>query len=215
MQIDLLVSQINPHFIYNTLNCVTYMIRKERNKDAATMVEAFVSILQDTIKIGDEGVFEEVSKEVEIVSNYLKIQSFRYPDRFNAIWDVDEDLYSAIIPRTIIQPIIENAIEHGIYPNEKLGIIKTSIKRYGDRMIIRVEDNGGVGISEDKIRVIIHGPQISESSSQMRAIGLYNISERLKFIYGKSDLLEIKSEINSGTEVSITLPISKPNALNG
>jgi two-component system sensor histidine kinase YesM len=204
MQIDLLISQINPHFIYNTLNCVTYMIRKQRNKDAASMVEAFVSILQDTIKVGDEGVFEKVSKEVENVSNYVKIQKFRYPDRFDVIWDVDESLHDQLIPRSIIQPILENAIEHGIYPNKKIGIIKISIKQDEDRILITVKDNG-IGIDQAKINKIMNATLNRTTSTKMRSIGLFNIMERLKHIYGKEGLLQIESEIGKGTKVSITL----------
>ena len=205
MQVDLLIAQINPHFIYNTLNCVTYLIRKNRNTDAAAMVEAFISVLQDTIKIGEEGVFATIKQEVEIINNYIVIQEFRYPNRFKVLWDVDTALIETIIPRSVIQPILENSIYHGIYTKEDLGIIKISITKADKKVIIEIEDNG-VGMSEETVRKIMNSIDYNDSSCKMRSIGISNIKERLGQIYGNDAHLILKSIKEGGTTVSITVP---------
>ena len=108
LQINLLISQINPHFIYNTLNSVIYLAQARQNEDIIKMVESFIGILQDAVRLGETGAFATIEQEKEIVAHYAAIQQIRYPDRFDLIWNIQEDLYSTLIPRMILQPLVEN-----------------------------------------------------------------------------------------------------------
>jgi len=150
MQVNLLISQINPHMIYNTLNSVIYLARENKNKDIVKMVEAFISLLQNSIKIGDEGIFATIHQEIDSVKNYELIQQYRYPDKFKIHWDVDEDILDVEVPKTILQPLVENALFHGICPLDRKGEIRISIRRDFNGVIIIVADDG-VGIEKKRI----------------------------------------------------------------
>ncbi|MCT2195142.1 sensor histidine kinase [Paenibacillus sp. p3-SID1389] len=199
MQIQLLLSQMNPHFIYNTLNTVIYLAHAGRTKEVADMTASLIHLLQNTIKIGDDAWFTTLEDEIELVNKYAAIQDCRYPGRFRIEWDIQEELLPCMVLRMMLQPLIENALYHGIFPSERQGWIGISARR-SDRFIeVSVRDNG-IGISTSQTV-----PPIQNAST---GIGLTNIRERLNFHYGVQAGLEIKSFPGEGTEVRIRLPLT-------
>ncbi|MFL0554519.1 MULTISPECIES: sensor histidine kinase [Paenibacillus] len=199
MQIQLLLSQMNPHFIYNTLNTVIYLAHAGRTKEVADMTASLIYLLQNTIKIGDDAWFTTLEDEIELVKKYAAIQDCRYPGRFRIEWDIQEELLPCMVLRMMLQPLIENALYHGIFPSERDGWIRISARR-SDRFIeVSVIDNG-IGIRKD-----LKVPPIQNGST---GIGLSNIRERLNFHYGPPASLKIKSFPGEGTEVRIRLPFT-------
>jgi two-component system sensor histidine kinase YesM len=208
----LLLSQINPHFIYNTLNSVIYIARKNKNYDIVNIVDSFIRILQDAVRIGEDGMYATVGQEIDVVKHYLVIQSYRYPNRFIVNYRIDERLNNYMIPRTIIQPLVENAIIHGVLENDDNGIILVHI--YGDEkyIYISVHDNGA-GMSEERIRQLTTDSNILDSGTSMRRVGISNIRDRLKFLYGARADLQIESKPGCGTSIIIKIPIEQTNPL--
>jgi two-component system sensor histidine kinase YesM len=209
LQIDLLLSQINPHFIYNTLNTVIYMAQQQGNHEIVRMMESFIRLLQDTVTVAEDGYFATVKEEVDHVKDYLTIQHYRYPDRFVIDWQVDEDIGGERIPRTLIQPLVENALFHGIIPNSEQGTISISLLRSDQRLQIRVADNG-TGMDASLIDKFHKGEEISDPGSGMRSIGLANVRDRILSYYGSLSDIRIDSEVGKGTLISITIPLNVP-----
>ncbi|MBD2870836.1 sensor histidine kinase [Paenibacillus arenilitoris] len=203
MQIELLLSQINPHFIYNTLNTLIYLSHAERSRDAAKIALALIGILQDSMKVGDG--FSTVSEERSIVERYVDIQQFRYPDRFAVEWDIEEEARDAVIPKMVIQPLVENALFHGICPMDGQGTIRIRTVLEGETLTVSVEDDG-VGMDEATWRLKLRSPEAAGTSNQTRGIGLRNIKERIRFLYGPAFGLSVESEPGVGTRVVLKLP---------
>lgn len=208
MEFDILLSQINPHFIYNILNTVIYMARKQRNYDIVNLVYSFIRILQDGIKVGGEGLQTTVKQEIEIVNHYVQIQQYRYRDRFEVRWNVDESLLDCLIPKTLIQPLVENALFHGICPKEGAGVISITVFQENNDLVIMVEDDG-VGMDEEMIDQLLNGGSIYEPGSRLRSIGITNIRDRIRYMYGDTYGLKIESIIKGGTKVKVTIPLNR------
>lgn len=209
LQMDLLLSQINPHFIYNTLNTVIYMGQREGNKDIVKIVGSFISLLQETIKTGEDGYFATIKEEVEQVNNYIVIQNYRYPNRFRLDWQVEDRALNEIVPRTIIQPLVENAIIHGVIPTDEFGTIIVRISLDNQFVTIEVEDDG-LGIPEDRFEDLNLGQDLFDSTG-MKSIGLANVRDRILHTYGEQASMTIESEWNKGTKIIIQIPKSTPD----
>jgi two-component system sensor histidine kinase YesM len=205
MEFDLLLSQINPHFIYNILNTVIYLARKQKNFDVVNLVDSFIRVLQDGIKISDGGLNTTIKQEMEIVNHYVRIQQYRYRKRFKLIWDVDNNLLDNLIPKTLIQPLVENALYHGICPKDGRGEITVQIKKEGDDLVITVHDDG-VGMEKEMIEKLLNGDRIYTPESQMRSLGLANTHERIRYLYGEKYGIQIESIVHQGTKVIVHLP---------
>ncbi|CAG7616635.1 histidine kinase [Paenibacillus allorhizosphaerae] len=209
MQIDLLMSQINPHFVYNTLNTVIYLSHDERNRDVAKITENLIAILQDTIKTGKGAEFATVAEEVEIIRNYIGIQQYRYPERFTVEWQIGEETAQAVLPRMMIQPLVENALFHGIQPSEEPGLIRIRTYCEEGQLVVGIEDNG-VGMDASALQRLIDGSKSGHPTNHTRGIGLSNIKERLQHHYGSSFHVDIRSKPMDGTSVLIRLPFELP-----
>jgi two-component system sensor histidine kinase YesM len=205
LEFDLLIAQINPHFIYNVLNAVIYMARKEKTKDIITIIESFINILQKSLVIESDSLLFTIEKEINFTKSYIQIQQFRYRDRFKLVWDIDKNLYNCLIPKTLLQPLVENAIYHGICPNTEKGLIKISIKDGFDIIMISVEDNG-LGMDPKEIDLIKNKKNEDIIKDGRKHIGIINIRDRIKFLFGKNYGIDIVSEKNKGTKIFITLP---------
>jgi two-component system sensor histidine kinase YesM len=205
MQNDLLMAQINPHFIYNTMNLIIFLIDAERYPDAVKITGALIDILQDTVKIGDDAVFSNVGEEIKIIEKYLHIQYIRYPDTFSLEMKIAENLWNAKIPRMIIQPLVENALFHGIHPAEHYGHIELNIQNQNGEIVIQVNDDG-IGMAKTVLENIFTHDQNIKTSNQTRSIGIKNIKERLKYLYGDRYQLAILSNPGTGCQVTIRLP---------
>jgi two-component system sensor histidine kinase YesM len=205
MEFELLLSQINPHFIYNTLNTVIYMAQKRGNDDIAQIVGSFINILQDTVKIGQGHSLVPLGEEIRILREYLVIQSYRYPDMFDVKWDIDDESLNCLIPRNLIQPFVENAIFHGICPKDNLGTIRLSAA-IRDRLLILTVEDDGVGIEPQKLLTIWHRNRDEKKSHGFKHIGLSNTHKRLTHFFGGKASLNINSIPDNGTTVTIELP---------
>ena len=206
MSAELLLAQINPHFVYNTLNSVVFLARKRKSKLIEQMVEAFISVLQDSVRMGDNSLYTTVRRELSIVAHYCEIQRIRYPDQFQITKRIDESLMDATIPRSCLQPLVENSIFHGLVPTGRMGTIELSVFRRDSQIVLRVKDDG-IGMTTERIREILESRNSPEQPGPIRNIGLRNIRDRLKFLYGEHGSLHIDRESDHGTTVEISVPI--------
>lgn len=209
MKYSLLISQIDPHFIYNTMSAINYLSRNGRNKDIVTINTALIKILQDRLRVSSIEAFDTVEQEINITKQYLIIQMFRYSNNLEITWDVDKSLILAQIPKNIIQPLVENALFHGLTDEEDgmiKGCIKVSIKSVENRIIIKVSDNGR-GIDPEKLAQLNAIPSSLNREERGKHVGLANIRERLSYLYDNDDCMLIESEPFKETCVTINLKI--------
>jgi len=213
MQFNLMLSQINPHFIYNTLNSVIYLARKQKHRDIIELMGSFIHLLQDSIRLGEKEAFVTIEREVGIINDYVQIQKYRYQDKFELQWDVEPGLWDAPIPKYILQPLVENALYHGIMPKEDKGVIRIAIRCHGRTIELSVRDDG-VGIAPDvRDRLFAGADEPTRSSDpRLRHIGLDNINKRLAILYGADLRIEVDSEPMRGTEVRIRIPYREADA---
>ena len=197
-ELDLLFAQINPHFIYNTLSSIRFTVAMGQNDKAEDMIYLFTKIIRNSLS--KESEFISINEEIENIKIYERLQSYRYPNCFDVKYCIDNNLMGNEIPKFIIQPILENAIFYGITDNIDKCIIKVSIQKKADALEIVVKDNGK-GMSKEKVESIFN------SKSQTSSIGLKNVQERIKLIYGNNYGINIKSEEGKSTEVIITIPM--------
>jgi two-component system sensor histidine kinase YesM len=206
---ELLLAKINPHFIYNTLNSVIYLARQNRNQDVIQLTSAFIYLLQDSIHLEENSLFAQTSTEVEVIEKYITIQKYRYANQFQFKCVFDSELKDTCIPKNILQPLIENAIIHGICPSEVPGHIELNLKKENDHIRILIMDDG-VGMEPELAKQLTDcttPERIKKKSSQMRAIGLRNIAEKLQFIYHDNYEFTITSDPSYGTLIRIVLPV--------
>jgi two-component system sensor histidine kinase YesM len=181
------------------------MAKKKGDDDIVDMTTSFIGVLQDIVRISDDGLTSTVGQEIELLQQYLTIQHYRYGDRFVVNWHIGEGLDDVRVPRSVLQPIIENALGHGILPTPKPGIVDISIQRNGGTIVVAIRDNG-VGIDENRLRDILGAESGRSSSGGMRSIGLRNVNERIKYICGEEFGLAIESSVGEYTRVVLTLP---------
>lgn len=186
-EIRALQRQINPHFLFNALNAITSFIRIDPDK-ARELIINLSNYLRYNLEINDEEI--DIKKELKQVKDFVEIEKARFGDKLNLVYDIDE--VDAKVPSLIIQPLVENAIIHGLLPGKGKGTIKLSVKNCKDERIkITVEDSG-VGISEDIIKNVYSG------NMPENKIGLYNVHLRLKLIYGEGITIE---RLEKGTKM--------------
>ena len=205
MEMELLLSQLNPHFVYNTLNAVIYMAQKHGNDDIVRMVGSFIRILQDAVKMGGAQSLIPLRDDIAMLQDYLAIQSYRYADMFSVVWEIDSQTLMSPIPRNLIQPFVENAIFHGICPKDEVGIIRLSAAALEGRLVITIEDDG-VGIEEEQLATIWDNGE-SRKNPGLRHIGLPNTKQRLEHLFGGQAELKINSIVGKGTTITISLPV--------
>ncbi|WP_219837569.1 sensor histidine kinase [Paenibacillus sp. R14(2021)] len=204
MELELLLSQLNPHFVYNTLNAVIYMAQKQGNDDIVKMVGSFIRILQDAVKMGGAQSMVPLQDDMAMLRDYLAIQSYRYADMFTAVWDIDEQAKACLIPRNLVQPFVENAIFHGICPKDAPGTIRLTASACEDKLVITVADDG-VGMDAEQLAAVWE-PRESRRSPGLRHIGLPNTKRRLEHLFGDQARLIITSSLEEGTAVRIEMP---------
>jgi two-component system sensor histidine kinase YesM len=206
LSIKMFMYQINPHFIYNTLNSVIYLARKADSPEIVELIKAFVSFLQRTIKSQPE-VFSSIENEMRYIDDYLLLLKYRYHDRVDISWQIDEDAQGYRIPQMILYPLVENSIFHGILPATEKGRIRIIVTKKKTGLKLCVEDNG-VGIPPQRVEELrqqmASNSLIEEEVSDH--IGLQNVNNRLKLLFGESNCLNIESVENEGTRVWFLLP---------
>lgn len=207
LKMDILMAQINPHFIYNTLNSAIYLSKVGANRKAERLLQLFILILQNNMKSGPEGIITTLEGEVRYVQDYIELQKIRYPDRFEFILNVDSELYDQSIPRLMLQPLIENALNHGVLARE-FGSIELNIWRENNALYFQVKDDGE-GMDEDVLDAVKEKTKTNykRSSSKIHSISIENICQRLELFYKNQYRFEIKSVVHEGTEILISFPI--------
>lgn len=196
-ELNALQAQINPHFLYNTLDSIAWMCEEERTGEAVVMVNALAKLFRISISKGHELI--TIEKECEHAKSYLKIQKFRYKNQFSYQFDVEEGCLPYLCNKITLQPIIENAIYHGLDLSDE-GIILIGIHESDGDIILSVEDNG-VGMTEEQCKEILH-----TETSDKTGIGIKNVNDRIKIYFGEKYGLTITSELDEGTRVEIRMP---------
>lgn len=199
----LLVSQMNPHFIYNCLNNINMMLLLNRNAEARKITENLAAILVYDIRLGEANVMNSIRKEIEIVMRYVEIEQIRYPDAFDLQWDLGPDVEEKEIPKMILQPLVENAIVHGIIPSGEKHTVHVMIRRENDFLHLCVS-NDGIPFDEEAIVLLNQNERLPKSEHSTR-IGLSNIKERISYLYKKDYSFTIQV-VDGRTRIDIFLP---------
>ncbi|MDB5054215.1 MAG: hypothetical protein JWM44_2265 [Bacilli bacterium] len=209
LEIKALQSQINPHFLFNTLNVLSKLALFEGAMKTSDLIVSMSNLLRYNLRKLDTPV--TLRDEVEQASEYFSIQQTRFRDRVSFAINVDEELLDLPIPCLTLQPILENAFMHGVEGMEFGAVIRLSILREGNTAVITISDNG-VGMSEETRYSLLHfssGFASDSHNGQSTGLGSRNVYRRLQLFYGQDDLLNIASTKGEGTTVTIRLPLRK------
>ncbi|MCU6709913.1 sensor histidine kinase [Paenibacillus sp. J5C_2022] len=210
-ELKMLQAQINPHFLYNTLNTIHAISELHRMEDISTMTKCLSSLYRYNIKYGDEVT---IANELEQIDNYVKIQQIRFYNRFQVEYRIDPEVMPCKILKFLIQPIIENSFYHGLEPKVGRGTLSLTIKRVGQSLYIFVHDDG-VGIHPDKLEELnemLRQDQPLDGSDNGRNYGLMNVYTRIKHFYGDGYWMKVRSNQQDGTTITLTIPIVKGDA---
>lgn len=198
-EIAALQMQINPHYVYNTLASIKWLIFQGDTEKSTKTIDAFITLLRSTI--GDADEYIPISREIDNLKNYVLINNTRYGDRIRVEYQVDAACENSRIPKMILQPFVENAFFHA-FPYEAEGMIKIIIGKKEGKLEIRIADDG-VGMPDDRLRDMRGGRRDRE---HFNGIGVRNVDDRLKLLYGSEYDLKIESEEMKGTTVILLIP---------
>lgn len=200
-EINALQMQINPHYIFNTLSSIKWLIWQGSKEKSIKAMDAFINMIRNTVSKTDE--FITISEEIENLKNYVFINNIRYGDRVKVEYFIMNNCYEYLVPKLILQPFIENSFFHA-FPSEQYGEIQIFIKESSDsNIIIEICDNG-IGIESEKVEDIINGKE--DKHKYFSGIGINNVNSRIKLIYGSEYGVNIKSKVNKGTTITMTIP---------
>lgn len=202
-ELDALQSQINPHFLYNALDSITWMIEGERNDEAVFMISQLAKLFRISLSKGRTVI--PVRDELQHAQSYMNIQKVRYKNSFTYVQDVDPDIYSYCTVKLILQPILENAINYGVsgMDEDEGGEIRVSGSLWDGKVILSVTDNG-IGMSEEEVRFLL--TDSDRVHKQGSGVGLVNVNNRIHLLFGREYGLTVESEPDEGTKVSICIP---------
>lgn len=202
-EIHALQMQINPHYIYNTLTSIKWLIMQGDTVKSTKAIDAFIKLLRSTISKSDEYI--SVEEEIENLKNYMYINEIRYGEKIKTEFFISiNESDQLMIPKMILQPFIENAFFHG-FPEGQNGEIFVCVREKTEKLIVEIIDNG-VGMDERQVNELENGKS-SRKSEHFTGIGINNIRDRLKLIYENQYELKIKSSLGEGTTVKVVLPI--------
>lgn len=192
-QLQALQSQMEPHFLFNTLNAITSLVAQGRNQEAMKTLGHLNTILRTTLarKAPEKVPFAE---ELRVIESYLAIQQVRFAGRLQVKIEASEEAMDGLVPCFLLQPIVENAIQHGIAPKAACGLIETNVKRVGDTLWMQVRDNG-------------RGP--GDSGTKGHGIGMQNTRERLAYFYPDAHEFHAMAPADGGYEVTIQIPYER------
>jgi two-component system sensor histidine kinase YesM len=199
-EIKALQAQINPHFLYNTLDSIIWMAQSNKVKEITVMTSALAKLFRSSISKGQELV--KISTEVEHITNYLKIQKMRYSNKLDYLIEISDSLQDYMSIKLILQPIVENAIYHGIKKKHGSGWIMIRSEETESDILLIVEDNG-IGMNNEKCISLLY-PTTNHTDS--RGVGVLNVHERLQLYFGTQYGLSYTSELGVGTVVTIRFP---------
>lgn len=200
-ELDALQSQINPHFLYNTLDSITWMVEGGRNDEATFMISQLAKLFRISLSKGHTII--SIKDELQHAKSYMNIQRVRYKDAFVVIFDIEPELYSCCAVKLTLQPILENAINYGVSGIDEQGEIRVRGRLKDGMCILSVSDNG-IGIPEEEIEYLLTDEtRVPKKGS---GVGLINVNNRIQILFGKDYGVKIESEWDEGTTVSLCIP---------
>ena len=203
-EVRALQSQINPHFLVNTLNSIRFMAQVSKFDGIRKMAEALIKILSCSFRGSIS--FYTVREELDVLDSYLYLMKIRYSDGFEVVYDIDETCLDCKVPRLILQPIVENSIVHGLAEKEDdIGHLTVRLKASGDSLIFTVEDDGR-GMTEEEIRQLLTPRERAEGDNT--SIGVENVLSRLKLNFGSRYGIRMESQPGQYTKTILTIPIT-------
>ncbi|ULL15771.1 sensor histidine kinase [Paenibacillus sp. H1-7] len=202
-EMEALQYQLNPHFLYNTLNTIKWVAKMHQTPQIAEVVTSLVRLLQASL--GKKGDFITIREEIGLIHDYMEIQSFRYGDQVQLECSIDPMANQCLVPRMILQPLVENAIIHGIEPGRRSGciVIRIWLDVPRDLLYCQVEDNG-VGMARESWDNEASAASVRE---RMSGIGLRHIREKIKLYYGEGYSMQMMSKAREGTTIRLTMPV--------
>ena len=200
-EIKHLQAQINPHFLYNTLDSIRYLSKLNMNKEINLVVSRLGILLKSSMSNNDD--IETVDETMQIIASYLAIQQVIYPDKFDFSLDISEELRKVLLPKLIIQPIVENAIFHGMGTITRKCLLEVKGRVENNVCVLEIIDDGA-GIEDSVLSLLLDSDRTDDSS---KGIGVNNVHRRIQLYYGAEYGLEIKSQVGLGTVVSISVPL--------
>ena len=199
-ELKALQSQINPHFLYNTLDSIIWMAEGKKNEEVVLMTASLARLLRQSISNEDEVV--PIAQEVEYARGYLTIQKMRYKDKMEFQIDVDPAILHINLIKLVLQPVIENAIYHGLKYKESKGLLIVKGFMKNGNAVLQVIDNG-VGMDEETLAHIYDRHKVNYQSN---GVGVYNVQKRLQLYYGSAYGITYESKVGVGTTATITIP---------
>ena len=205
-ELALIQEQVKPHFLYNTLDIIIMLIEMNRSKEAARVTQKLASFYKNSLSGSEEIVTLE--RELQITRDYLDLQTMRYGDKFKYKFEVPLDLYNISIPKMTLQPLVENAIYHGLKYKEDWGTITISGELLNNKAVLKVSDDG-IGIDADKLKLMqgfLSSNEIPEDEDR-KHFGVYSVDHRLRLYFGEEYGLNVESEFEKGTTFIICIPV--------
>ncbi len=205
-ELQALHAQINPHFLFNTLNTII-MFSRTNPETARRLLIRLATFFRQTLK--RHGHFNTLREELEYINTYLVLEKARFREKLRILRDIDPELMDYQVPVLTLQPLVENAVKHGVTPKVGPGALQLIVKKEHGELHIMVKDDG-VGIPEDRINQVLL-PGVGSGNG----VGLSNVHERLKSLFGEEYGLKITSEVNKGTTVHVRVPLIMDVQENG
>ncbi len=205
-ELTALQAQINPHFLYNTLDSLYWQAQEAENEELAETILALSQLFRMVLSQGKKEV--TVGQEMELVSRYLQIQKVRFNKRLNYTIEVEESVRKARIPKLIVQPFVENAIVHGFENVSAPCQLKVRGKAEGDYICFEIQDTG-IGMRQDQIDAIWEKENEKYAKQRVGRFAIKNIKERLQLKYHDDFKLEIQSDVGHGTTVTLMVPLER------
>ena len=203
-EIKALQYQVNPHFLANTINTIAYLAKIQGVDNIERVSKALVDLM--LASSGKEGSLVPISREIQHIQNYMYIQEYKFGNDVIIQYEIAPEILDDLVPCFILQPLVENALIHGIGDNVSNGIIMVKGYLSNDRICFEITDNG-VGMDQEKIRRIFLDEKTTEKKEHLSGIGIKNVNERIQILFGSDFGLEIHSVPNQMTQVKVTLPM--------
>lgn len=198
-ELKVLQAQISPHFIYNTLNAIVAFVRTDPEQARQLLID-FADFLRLTFR--RKGQFSPFAEELQYVHQYLSFEKARFGDRLSVVYRVAPEVLSTVVPVLVLQPLVENAVRHGISPKVGAGRVLVAAEDRGSECWVCVEDDG-VGMEAEVAKAVLQRREVA-------GVGLRNVNDRLRSVYGPEHGLEIWSQLAAGTRVTFSVPKFKP-----
>ena len=200
-EFDVLQSQINPHFLYNTLDSIIWMIESGKNEEAAFMITQLAKLFRISLSKGHTVI--RIRDELQHAQSYVNIQKVRYKNKFEVVFDIRPDILDDCIVKLVLQPILENAINYGVREMDDCGKILIRGWKEQENIFMQVSDNG-MGIPEEEIDLLLK--DTNRVHKKGSGVGLVNVNNRLRLLFGEPYGLQIESELDEGTTVTVSIP---------